>query len=140
MSANDTSRPIVLVAACALIRPDRRLLLAERPAGKPMAGLWEFPGGKIEKHESPEAALARELDEELGISVRVADLVPAGFASHDYGKFHLLMPLFLCRDWRGEPRALDAQDLAWVALDEIQRFAMPPADEPLVEQLRERLE
>ena len=109
MAVRPTSQvPLVLVAAVALIDAAGRVLIAERPAGKSMAGLWEFPGGKIEAGERPEASLARELDEELGIAVQESDLVPLTFASHDYGKFHLLMPLYLCRRWQGEVTAREA--------------------------------
>lgn len=127
-----TPRPIVLVAACALVDPQGRVLLARRPEGKPLAGLWEFPGGKIEAGETPEEALVRELEEELGVSVDPGALSPLTFASHGYGGFHLLMPLFLCRRYRGEPRAREGQALAWVRRDHIRAYPMPPADEPLL--------
>ena len=122
---------LVLVAACALIDADGRVLLTERPAGKAMAGLWEFPGGKIEAGERPEQTLIRELKEELGIVVQEPCLAPLTFASHAYPDFHLLMPLFLCRRWRGEVRPHEGQDLAWVKPAELAAYAMPPADEPL---------
>lgn len=134
-----TERPIVLVAACALIDVDGRVLLARRPEGKKMAGLWEFPGGKLEPGETPEAALIRELREELGIDVARACLAPFAFASHAYPKFHLLMPLFLCRRWKGNPVAREDQTLAWVRPDKLATYPMPAADKPLVPLLRDFL-
>jgi len=122
----------VLVAACALVDPDGRVLLAQRPAGKPMAGLWEFPGGKVEEGELPEAALARELEEELGIGVAAGDVVPACFASAPVGGRHMILLLYLCRRWRGAPAALDASALAWLRPAEMDPQAMPPADAPLI--------
>ncbi len=122
---------IVLVAACVLLDGDGRLLIAKRPAGRSLAGLWEFPGGKVEDGETPEGALVRELAEELGIDIAVADLAPLTFASHSYPKFHLLMPLYLCRRWRGMATAQEGQELQWVRPQEIGSYAMPPADEPL---------
>lgn len=130
---------VVLVAAAALIDVDGRVLLAERPAGKPMAGLWEFPGGKVGPDESPEAALIRELKEELGIDTRSSCLAPLTFASHRYESFHLLMPLFACRVWQGIPRPLEGQRLAWVNKQNLARYPMPPADVPLVPILRDWL-
>ncbi len=130
---------IVLVAAAALIDAQGRVLLARRPEGKKMAGLWEFPGGKMEPGETPEAALARELHEELGIAVNPRDFAPFMFASHAYEHFHLLMPLFLCRHWRGEPRAREGQKLAWVAPADLVEYPMPPADRPLIPMLRDFL-
>ncbi len=127
--------PILLVAAGALIRGDGRILLACRPKGRPMAGLWEFPGGKVRDSETPENALCRELEEELGIVVSRKDLNPIGFASHPYPKFHLLMPLFLCRDWQGTPAPLEGQEIRWVRLRKLHTYAMPPADKPLVDEL-----
>ena len=124
-------KPVVLVAACALVGADGCVLLSKRPDGKPLAGLWEFPGGKVELHEAPEQALARELHEELGISIDVTKLHPLTFASHTYADFHLLMPVYACRTWQGEVTAHEGQELAWVAPDALQRYAMPPADEPL---------
>jgi 8-oxo-dGTP diphosphatase len=124
--------PLVLVAAVALLDADGRVLLAQRPAGKSMAGLWEFPGGKVEAGERPEAALIRELDEELGITVREPCLAPLTFASHDYGDFHLLMPLYVCRRWEGRPTAREGQCLAWVRPAKLREYPMPPADVPLV--------
>lgn len=126
---------LVLVAACALIDPDGRVLLAERPAGKPMAGLWEFPGGKIEPGERPEETLIRELEEELGIAVQEACLAPLTFASHRYDDFHLLMPLYVCRRWDGTVTAQEGQRLQWVRPNRLREFAMPPADEPLISHL-----
>jgi 8-oxo-dGTP diphosphatase len=128
---------IVLVAACALIDSDNRILLARRPAGKPMAGLWEFPGGKVEEGETPEATLIRELREELGIAVRANCLAPLTFASHDYETFHLLMPLYVCRRWEGTVAALEKQELAWVKPQKFRDYPMPPADLPLIPALIE---
>lgn len=122
----------VLVAAAALLDDDDRVLIARRPAGKPMAGLWEFPGGKVAMGETPEAALARELAEELGIDIAAACLAPLAFASHRYPEFHLLMPLYLCRRWRGEPRPREGQALAWKRPSEFDPCLMPPADAPLI--------
>ena len=122
---------ILLVAACALVDPDGRVLIAQRPEGKPMAGLWEFPGGKVETGEKPEDTLIRELEEELGIVVKEACLAPLTFASHDYPDFHLLMPLFLCRRWRGTVAPHEGQELLWVKPAELGAYAMPLADEPL---------
>jgi 8-oxo-dGTP diphosphatase len=122
---------IVLVAACVLIDGDGRLLIAKRPEGRPLAGLWEFPGGKVEEGETPEGALVRELAEELGIDIAIADLAPLTFASHSYPEFHLLMPLYLCRRWRGMATAQEGQELQWVWPEELAAYAMPPADEPL---------
>jgi 8-oxo-dGTP diphosphatase len=126
---------IVLVAACALIDPDGRVLLAQRPEGKSMAGLWEFPGGKVEAGERPEDTLIRELREELGIAVREECLAPLTFASHSYPDFHLLMPLYVCRRWEGTVRAQEAQALTWVRPNRLRDYKMPPADEPLVSHL-----
>lgn len=125
----------MLVAACALIDGDGRVLIAQRPAGKRMAGMWEFPGGKVHDGESPERALVRELKEELGISVPVECLSPFVFASHDYGDFHLLMPLYLTRKWQGLPHPAEGQALKWVRPQFLRNFAMPPADEPLIAHL-----
>ena len=126
---------IVLVAACALIDPDGRVLLAQRPEGKSMAGLWEFPGGKVESGERPEDTLIRELHEELGITVREACLAPLAFASHSYPDFHLLMPLYVCRRWEGTVTANENQGLTWVRPNRLRDYKMPPADEPLVSHL-----
>ena len=126
---------IVLVAACALIDPDGRVLLAQRPEGKSMAGLWEFPGGKVEAGERPEDTLIRELREELGIVVREDCLAPLAFASHGYPDFHLLMPLYVCRRWEGTVTAQEGQALTWVRPNRLRDYKMPPADEPLVSHL-----
>jgi 8-oxo-dGTP diphosphatase len=126
---------IVLVAAVALVDPDGRVLLAQRPPGKSMAGLWEFPGGKVEPGESPEATLIRELDEELGIEVKEACLAPLTFASHRYEDFHLLMPLYVCRRWTGNVRGREGQALKWVRPQRLREYPMPPADEPLIPHL-----
>jgi 8-oxo-dGTP diphosphatase len=126
---------LVLVAACALVDPDGRVLLTERPAGKTMAGLWEFPGGKIEAGERPEQTLIRELKEELGIDVQEPCLAPLTFASHAYPEFHLLMPLYVCRRWEGLATAREGQRLAWVRPQRLRDYPMPPADEPLVAHL-----
>jgi len=123
--------PLVLVAACVLLDGDGRILIAKRPEGRSLAGLWEFPGGKVEPGESPEHALIRELAEELGIGIAAADLAPLTFASHDYPDFHLLMPLFLCRRWRGTVAPHEGQELLWVKPAELGAYAMPLADEPL---------
>jgi 8-oxo-dGTP diphosphatase len=131
--------PVILVVAAALIDADGRVLLAERPAGKSMAGLWEFPGGKVEPGERPEAALIRELKEELSIDVRPKCLAPFTFASHDYETFHLLMPLFLCRNWEGEVVPKEGQRIAWVRANRLADYNMPPADEPLRSMLRDLL-
>ena len=125
----------VLVAACALIDADGRVLLAERPAGKPMAGLWEFPGGKVHEGERPEATLIRELKEELGITVEEPCLAPLTFASHSYPDFHLLMPLYVCRRWEGIVAPQEGQRLTWVRPNRLRDYAMPPADEPLIPHL-----
>jgi len=126
---------IVLVAACALVDPDGRVLIAQRPPGKPMAGLWEFPGGKVESGERPEQTLIRELKEELGITVNEACLAPLTFASHGYPAFHLLMPLYVCRRWDGTVSAREAQQLAWVKPNKLRDYQMPPADVPLISHL-----
>ena len=126
---------LVLVAACALIDADGRVLLTERPAGKSMAGLWEFPGGKIETGERPEETLIRELKEELGIVVREPCLAPLTFASYAYDSFHLLMPLYVCRRWEGTVIAREGQQLAWVRANKLRDYPMPPADIPLIPHL-----
>lgn len=131
---------ILLVAAVALLDEDDRVLLAERPAGKSMAGLWEFPGGKIEPGERPEETLIRELREELGIAVEAPCLAPFVFASHAYETFHLLMPLFVCRRWQGIVQPMEGQKLAWVRPRKLSEYPMPPADLPLVHHLVELLE
>ena len=130
---------LVLVAACALVDADGRVLIAQRPAGKAMAGLWEFPGGKIEPGEPPEQSLVRELKEELGIVVNVACLAPLTFASHAYPDFHLLMPLYICRRWEGTVRALEGQKITWVRPNRLRDYPMPPADEPLISHLMQLL-
>ncbi|MGR3434415.1 MAG: (deoxy)nucleoside triphosphate pyrophosphohydrolase [Shimia sp.] len=129
----------VLVSAVALIDPDGRVLLAQRPEGKSMAGLWEFPGGKVKRGETPEAALIRELREELGIDTWASCLAPLTFASHGYDDFHLLMPLFACRKWAGTPQAREGQTLAWVRPNRLRDYPMPDADIPLIPILREWL-
>ena len=129
----------MLVSAVALVDADGRVLLAQRPAGKPMGGLWEFPGGKVDPGETPEAALIRELGEELGIDVAASCLAPLTFASYTYPDFHLLMPLFVCRKWAGTPTAREGQRLAWVRPARLGDYPMPPADTPLVAMLRDLL-
>lgn len=133
------AKPLLLVAACALVDVDGRVLLARRPEGKTMAGLWEFPGGKLAPGETPEAALIRELKEELDIDVAQACLAPFAFASHAYDRFHLMMPLFLCRRWKGTPTPLEGQTLAWVRPAKLAEYDMPAADKPLIPLLREFL-
>ncbi|MFN7002357.1 MAG: 8-oxo-dGTP diphosphatase MutT [Roseinatronobacter sp.] len=130
---------VVLVAAVALVDADGRVLLAQRPEGKSMAGLWEFPGGKIEAGETPEAALIRELQEELGIDTWASCLAPLSFASHAYEGFHLLMPLFVCRKWQGQPQSREGQALKWVRPADLRNYPMPPADLPLIPVLRDWL-
>ena len=123
---------MLLVAACALVDADGRVLIAQRPEGKSMAGLWEFPGGKVEPGETPEEALIRELREELGISVKPACLAPLTFASHSYEKFHLMMPLYVCRRFEGTPQGREGQALKWVRPRDLRIWPMPPADAPLI--------
>ena len=130
---------MLLVVACALLDADGRVLLAQRPPGKAMAGLWEFPGGKVEPGESPEAALIRELSEELAVETRAACLAPLTFASHAYDERHLLMPLYVCRRWWGTPRPQEGQALKWVRPRAMRDLPMPPADEPLVAHLMDAL-
>ena len=129
------SAKILLVAACALVDADGRVLIAQRPKDKTMAGLWEFPGGKIEDGERPEQTLIRELKEEIGVTVSEACLAPLTFASHSYPDFHLLMPLYVCRRWEGTVTALECQQLAWVKPNRLRDYEMPPADVPLVSHL-----
>ncbi len=129
----------LLVSAVALIDADGRVLMAKRPAGKTLAGLWEFPGGKVEPGETPEDALIRELKEELGINVEHSCLAPLTFASHTYSDFHLLMPLYVCRRWKGIPQALEGQELQWVRAKDLRSLPMPPADLPLIPHLEELL-
>ena len=134
-----TSQPIVLVVAVALVDDDNRVMIAQRPEGKSMAGLWEFPGGKVEASETPENALIRELNEELSIDVTAACLAPFTFASHTYEKFHLLMPLYVCRRWAGTPQPQEGQTLKWVRANTLKNYDMPPADIPLVAMLQDLL-
>ena len=135
----NTPQPVVLVVAVALVDPDGRVLIAQRPPGKAMAGLWEFPGGKVEAGERPEDALIRELAEELGIAVLEACLAPFTFASHTYDAFHLLMPLYICRRWDGTPIARHHAALKWVRPNAMKDFPMPAADLPLIPMLRDLL-
>ena len=130
---------LLLVAACALIDRDGRILLTERPAGKPLAGYWEFPGGKVETGETPEETVVRELSEEIGIDTQTSCLAPIAFASHGYEDFHLLMPLFVCRKWSGTPRGLEGQRIDWVRPQRLSQYKLPPADIPLAAQLRDLL-
>jgi 8-oxo-dGTP diphosphatase len=130
---------IVLVSAVALVDPDGRVLLSQRPNGKDMAGLWEFPGGKVEENESPEDALIRELEEELGILTWNSCLAPLTFASHNYINFHLLMPLFICRKWEGTPFPKEQQNLNWVRPIDMKNYPMPPADTHIISVLRDWL-
>jgi 8-oxo-dGTP diphosphatase len=130
-------RSIVIVAACALLNESGDVLIAKRPPGRPLAELWEFPGGKVEQGEEPEEALIRELKEELGIEIAKADLAPLTFASHAYPDFHLLMPVYRCARWRGRATALEGQDLLWVRPHQLDGYDMPPADEPLKRAFRE---
>ena len=134
-----TGRELLLVAACALIDADGRVLVAQRPAGRPMAGLWEFPGGKLRDGETPEACLVRELEEELGIVTDPACLAPLTFASHAYESFHLLMPLYVCRVWQGEPQPREHQELRWLRARRLRELAMPAADPPLIAHLEDLL-
>ncbi len=130
---------LLVVVACALVDVDGRVLISQRPEGKAMAGLWEFPGGKVEPDETPEAALVRELREELAIDTQSACLAPLTFASHAYDDFHLLMPLFVCRKWQGTVRPLEGQAVKWVAARKLRDYPMPPADAPLIAPLIELL-
>jgi 8-oxo-dGTP diphosphatase len=135
----DRPRPLLLVAACALVDSDGRVLVAERPAGKPMAGFYEFPGGKLQDGETPERCLIRELREELDIDTETSCLAPLSFVSHGYESFHLLMPLYVCRVWRGEPRPREGQGLRWVRPRELRDLPLLPADRPLIPILEELL-
>ena len=130
---------LVLVAACALVDREKRVLIARRPPGKPMEGLWEFPGGKVEHGETPEDTVIRELHEELGILVSKPCLAPLTFASHDYLEFHIRLPLFVCRRWEGTPVAREAQEIRWVRANRLRDYPMPPADQPLISHLADLL-
>lgn len=134
-----STKKIVLVSAAALVDTEGKILLAQRPKGKSMAGLWEFPGGKVNEGETPEFALMRELREELGIETRPTCFMPIAFASHEYDDFHLLMPLFVCRMWDGNPESREGQALKWVSVDELSDYPMPEADIPLINNLRHLL-
>lgn len=133
------SKPIILVSACALIDTDNRVFIAQRPAGKSMAGLWEFPGGKVEDGETPEETIIRELQEEIGVTTWESCLAPLSFASYGYDDFHLLMPLFICRKWDGFPQPKEGQALKWVHANRLRDYPMPPADEPLIPALMDIL-
>jgi 8-oxo-dGTP diphosphatase len=139
MASKMTTKPLLLVAAAALIDVEGRILIAKRPLGKPLGGLWEFPGGKLVAGETPEECLIRELAEELGIKVTQACLAPFVFTSHAYDSFHLLMPLYLCRRWEGFVSALEHEAIAWVRPDQLGDYPMPPADSPLIAWLRDFL-
>lgn len=134
-----SAQNLLLVVACALIDADNRILLAQRPEGKSLAGLWEFPGGKLEQGETPEQALIRELSEELSITVKQDCLSPLTFASHTYEKFHLLMPLYICRRYQGIPRGAEGQNLKWVKAADLNQYPMPDADKPIVPILKDLL-
>ena len=139
MSSQSSQPKIILVVAAALLDADNRVLLAQRPEGKSLAGLWEFPGGKIEAGETPEAALIRELHEELGIDITEACLAPFTFASHAYEAFHLMMPLYICRKWHGQVIPKEGQQITWVRANRLRSYDMPPADKPLVAMLQDLL-
>ena len=134
-----SSEPIMLVSAVALVDRDGRVLLAQRPPGRSMAGLWEFPGGKVKSGETPEAALIRELEEELGIDTAESCLAPLTFASHGYDDFHLLMMVYVCRKWSGKPRPMEGGELVWVRAAKLREYEMPPADLPLIPVLQDLL-
>lgn len=136
---SEAGKRLLLVAACALIDTDGRILLAQRPEGKSLAGLWEFPGGKVESGETPEETLVRELDEELGITTKLPCLAPLTFASHSYDTFHLLMPLYVCRRYEGIPHGREGQAIKWVRPQSLRDYPMPPADEPLIPVLQDLL-
>ncbi|MBB3391108.1 8-oxo-dGTP diphosphatase [Rhizobium sp. BK275] len=136
---SEAGKRLLLVAACALIDTDGRILLAQRPEGKSLAGLWEFPGGKVESGETPEETLVRELNEELGITTKVPCLAPLTFASHSYDTFHLLMPLYVCRRYQGIPHGREGQAIKWVRPQALRDYPMPPADEPLIPVLQDLL-
>jgi 8-oxo-dGTP diphosphatase len=138
-SKTPSGLPVLLVVSVALVDSKGHILLAQRPEGKSMAGLWEFPGGKLQDGETPEFALCRELEEELGIEARECCFAPLGFTSHSYEDFHLMMPLYVCRMWKGEPKALEGQNLAWVKPNDLAKYDMPPADIPLIYQIQDRL-
>jgi 8-oxo-dGTP diphosphatase len=138
-SKTPSGLPVLLVVAVALVDARGHILLAKRPEGKSMAGLWEFPGGKLNEGETPEFALCRELEEELGIETRECCFAPLGFTSHSYDDFHLMMPLYVCRMWKGEPQALEGQTLEWVAPNDLAKYDMPAADIPLIYQIQDRL-
>ncbi len=129
-------KPVILVAAAAILDSDSRILIARRPPGKDMAGLWEFPGGKVRSDETPEFALMRELKEELDIDTRPCCFAPLAFASHGYDHFHLLMPLFVCRVWKGVPKAMEGQEIKWCSIPDLYQYDMPPADLPLLDQVQ----
>ncbi len=133
------AKPILMVPALALVDADGRVLLAQRPPGKAMAGLWEFPGGKIEPGETPEAALIREIDEELGINTKQSCLAPVSFASHDYEAFHLVLLLYICRRWQGRPEPREGGELAWVRPSQLRNYDMPPANTEFVAVLQDLL-
>ncbi|MEL6093273.1 8-oxo-dGTP diphosphatase MutT [Bartonella schoenbuchensis] len=132
-------RSLLLVVACALLDKDNRVLLAKRPSGKSMSGLWEFPGGKVEEGETPEESLIRELKEELDIHVQKNDFLPLTFASHSYETFHLLMPFYMCRHYRGIPQGREGQNLKWIFINDLDKYSMPDADKPLVQVLKNLL-
>lgn len=138
-SRDPAGLPVLLVAAVALVDTQGHILLAQRPKDKSMAGLWEFPGGKVQEGETPEFALCRELEEELGIDTRECCFSPLGFASHSYDDFHLMMPLYVCRMWKGTPEPREGQKLEWVKPLDLAKYDMPPADIPLIYQIQDRL-
>ena len=137
--ASQPAKPLLLVAACALIDADSRVLIAKRPEGRPLAGYWEFPGGKIEAGETPEDTVIRELAEELSVKVTKPCLAPLTFSTYDYPEFHILLALFVCRRWEGTPAPREAQEIKWVRANRLRDFRMPPADEPLISHLADLL-